>query len=436
MLRLIHSKWRVLGAATLIAASAVAQEIDLRFASARVSGTNFVMELAGIDDLACVLEATDTFPASWSEVPLAEPLADGEIEVPADRPQRFFRIRCGDDHSVNGAGYVALEFTPGFQLIANPFDNGENTLAEVLGEAWPFGMAVYQFDAVRQAYTATQFGRSEWLSDGQQLLPGAGAFIQLLAPSALVFGGLFDDSQTVAELAGGWNLAGSIAGATSAIVPEDGDRMVILAGGVYLNYSFELGEWEPAVPSTRLGEGYWYYRNRPGAEPPAGGCVLFTNFGPSVGGLGAPQFDPLGCRMESTNWLARLYAGPDEVSIAPVGEPVPFLSGQEEGFFNTGSNAVRYIESVAPGDIAVVQARMWSPWSGATYYEAMANGGSFSTTASFSVLTGGAGDPPSLPAGLAGLTSSGGMGPLGRQSAAAGATSSAKARSSSRLMIT
>ena len=78
---------------------------------------------------------------------------------------------------------------------------------------------------------------------------------------------------------------------------------------------------------------------------------------------------------EGTNWLAQLYAGPDAGALAPVGEPVTFLTGDEAGFFNTGSNAVRYVESVTPGGLAVVQIKMWMASSGATFEEAMANGG-------------------------------------------------------------
>jgi hypothetical protein len=98
-------------------------------------------------------------------------------------------------------------------------------------------------------------------------------------------------------------------------------------------------------------------------------------------------------------------------ALAPVGEPVSFLSGDNAGFFNTGSNAVRYVTSVAPGETAVVDIRMWSASGGATTYEeAMAQGEPTTRSASIQVLTGGVGDPPSLPAGLVELTSSGGLG--------------------------
>ena len=98
-----------------------------------------------------------------------------------------------------------------------------------------------------------------------------------------------------------------------------------------------------------------------------------------------------------------------------MGEPVTFLSGNEAGFFNTGSNAVRYVESVTPGGVAVVQIKMWMASSGATFEESMANGGPLGTTPTLSVTTSGGGVggiPPSLPAGLVGLTSSSGLGSI------------------------
>jgi hypothetical protein len=105
-----------------------------------------------------------------------------------------------------------------------------------------------------------------------------------------------------------------------------------------------------------------------------------------------------------------MYAGPNEAALAPVGEPVSFLSGDKAGFFNTGSNAVRDVTSVAPGETAVVDIRMWSASGGATTHEeARAQGEPTTQSLIIQVLTGGVGEPPSLPAGLVGLTSSSGL---------------------------
>ena len=266
-----------------VAIPGISQELNPRFVGARASGTVFVMELAGIGDASCVLEATDDLPGSWTQVALPAPLADGELEVPVDRPQRFFRIRCGVVYSTNRAGYVELELTQGLNLIANPFDNGGNTLPEVLGQDWPFGIAVYQFDPGRQAYSATQYGRSAWLSDVPRMLPGTGAFIEVITPTTLVLGGLFNDSVIAPELAVGWNLVGQTPASSSVIDGQVGDSMARLVGSVYSLHVFEFGEWAAPVLAPRLGEGFWYHRNDPGAVPPAGGCLLFSNFGPVMG---------------------------------------------------------------------------------------------------------------------------------------------------------
>jgi hypothetical protein len=414
ILQRIRQVW-LLGLVTgTMVVSGIGQELNPRFVSARVKDAGFVMELAGIGEAACVLEATEDFLEPWTQVALPAPLADGAIEVLIDRPQRFFRIRCGALYSPNKAGYVQLDLAAGIRLIANPFDCGGSTLAEVLGETWAFGTTIYQFEASPQAYTATQFGDGAWLYPEGRLSTGAGAFAHLSTPSRLVLGGLIDRFPTYPELEGGWNLVGAPAGAPS-IVPEDGDRMVILAtDNSYQYYNFEFGEWEPARPVVRLGEGFWYYRNRPGAVPPAGGALLFSNFGPAMSWeFGAPQFNHVGCPWEGTDGLARMYAGPNEGALAPVGEPVSFLSGDKAGFFNTSSNAVRYVPSVAPGETTVVVIRMWSASGGATTYEeAMAQGEPTTSTASFQLRTGAVGDPPSLPAGLADLTSSSGLGSI------------------------
>jgi len=105
----------------------------------------------------------------------------------------------------------------------------------------------------------------------------------------------------------------------------------------------------------------------------------------------------------STGYLAQLYAGPVGGTLAPIGTaPVPFLTGTGAGYWRSASLA---IGTVAPGATASVQIRAWASAAGASYEAALAAKGATGQSAILSVVTGGAGSPPSLPADLAGLAS-------------------------------
>lgn len=124
----------------------------------------------------------------------------------------------------------------------------------------------------------------------------------------------------------------------------------------------------------------------------AQGTVIFANY--VWGVLDAPVFEAdYVTRVAGPEYIAQLYAGPDSSSLAPVGPPVPFLSGAGAGYFLGGT---RVIPTVAPGNVAAVQVR---------YFRTRALSGDIALTGVSLVTTGGGGSPPTLPANLVGLTS-------------------------------
>lgn len=71
-----------------------------------------------------------------------------------------------------------------------------------------------------------------------------------------------------------------------------------------------------------------------------------------------------------SRFRAQLFAGPPDLGlqgVGPVGDPVPFLDGEDAGFIAT---VVREVPGIPPGGRAYVQIRAWHARLGATYREA------------------------------------------------------------------
>lgn len=134
----------------------------------------------------------------------------------------------------------------------------------------------------------------------------------------------------------------------------------------------------------------------------AGGTVNFNNH-VELAGINAPVFDADGAtRLAGPAYLAQLYAGPAPDQLAPVGAAVPFRTGTGAGYVEGG---VVVITTVAPGTVAHVQMRVWESARGPDFDSALRAGGAVGASAVLQIATGGAGNPPSFPADLVGLTS-------------------------------
>jgi hypothetical protein len=138
----------------------------------------------------------------------------------------------------------------------------------------------------------------------------------------------------------------------------------------------------------------------------AQGTVIFNNSPGAIGGSGAPIYNIDGVTPLDGNYLAILFAGPDAGSMEPIGLALPFRTGAGQGFFNTaGQDTTRVIPSVLPGAQATIVVKAWEAAGGTTFDQARLGGYAYGESAAFSVTTGGAGEPPSLPQPLVGLTS-------------------------------
>lgn len=136
------------------------------------------------------------------------------------------------------------------------------------------------------------------------------------------------------------------------------------------------------------------------------GTVNFANR-VLVIGLDAPVFDTDGAtRLSGANFRAQLWGGPDAEHLLPAGEPAVFpgAPGPSAGYW-TAPDRVRFLPNVAAGELATVQVRVWDADRGESFDAAVAAGARYGMSELFAVRTGGAGEPPGLPADLVGLTS-------------------------------
>lgn len=127
------------------------------------------------------------------------------------------------------------------------------------------------------------------------------------------------------------------------------------------------------------------------------GTVIFANRG---GNVDAAVFDVDGItKLYGPGYRAELLAGSNPNTMAVAGAPANFIV---PGYFTGG---IRLIPGVLAGQAAYLQVRVWDSDSGTNYDQVLANGGKVGFSSVISVVTGGGGMPPGLPALLAGLES-------------------------------
>ncbi len=124
--------------------------------------------------------------------------------------------------------------------------------------------------------------------------------------------------------------------------------------------------------------------------------------------LNAPVYGRDGTTLlGDANFVAQLYYSATETgSFTPVSvAPAAFRTGTGAGYWNPGTSATRDLTGIAPGATAWLQVRVWNLSAYPTYEAALGAGADRGLSGVFSVTTGGATTPPSVPAAMIGLTS-------------------------------
>ncbi len=129
----------------------------------------------------------------------------------------------------------------------------------------------------------------------------------------------------------------------------------------------------------------------------AQGTINFANRGAfAANGADAKVLGVSGAALDGAGFLAQLYVGSSASSLNAVGSPVPFRTGAAAGFVSASTVTVA---GIAGGSAASVAMRAWDASTGATYDAATVRGSS----AVLSIVLGGGGNPPAVPADLTGL---------------------------------
>lgn len=136
-----------------------------------------------------------------------------------------------------------------------------------------------------------------------------------------------------------------------------------------------------------------------------GGSIDICNWNIGPDQKGVPVVDPTtGDPLAGREWMAQPYIGGSSHDLRPVGPALPFYSDSLAGFYRKEITSTRIIPFIDPGQAATVQIRVWQTHGGPDFESALAGGANFFASNIFSVITGGAGSPPTFPASLDGLT--------------------------------
>jgi hypothetical protein len=165
-------------------------------------------------------------------------------------------------YSVNVVGYINVAVPPGFSMIANQLDSGNNTVGSLM-PAPPEGTTIYKF--VNNTYQINAFEFGEWADAAMTMNPGEGAFIS--NPTTEAFNALFvgevKQGSLQTPLVAGFQIVSSQVPQSGGLDTElgfpvaEGDVVYLFdnATGQYSIFAYEFGEWITPVP--KVGEAFF-----------------------------------------------------------------------------------------------------------------------------------------------------------------------------------
>jgi hypothetical protein len=187
-------------------------------------------------------------------------------------------------YSQNIVGYVNLNLSEGFQLVATPLDydgTGTNSsVTNIYSTSLPVNSQIYAYSD--GAYTVASYAKNKtgtstnW-SANPLINPGFGYWVSIPAgafgggtSNITVVGTVLQGNLVNPALTGpGYSIVGSqvpVAGGITASLnynPNPNDQIYTYAGGAYTVYSYAKNKtgtstnWAPSIPSINVGQGFW-----------------------------------------------------------------------------------------------------------------------------------------------------------------------------------
>ncbi len=283
----------------------------------------------------------------------------------------------------------------GIGILTRPITNivptGFSTLTviteeylQTVAQAFPSvaeGTLLYKFDNVEKRYSVNQFQFGTWTNPDQTLFLGEGFLFRNPSNAfPIVFSApVYPFHFPLWHGLYGWNLVvqASCYPALTLSGGSEGDQVALIETNGTLAvhvYSKQIG-WNPPLPPIPYGTAYFYLPD-PYSQGPPLACqtlsVYLNNYVPADG-INALFLSTYLCKASGPNMVGQLYAGIGGTDIAfPIGDPVPFHSGERAGYFNSSSNALRCL----PSDkwASYLQIRVWDISVVPTYEEAQRRG--------------------------------------------------------------
>ena len=215
----------------------------------------------------------------WSVIATVSPITgrvDHAITPLLDRGfyrYRYQRVNTPAVYSVDYVGYVNKTLLPGYNLIGNPLNNGNNSVNTLFTTNFTpnFGDTIYGPGSGGFA-SATYFG--SWFGDSMLLAPGNGFFYFNAGASPLnvtFVGNGMEGPNLMTIIPRGLSLraskipqAGSLAprGQLEFPTPAFGDTVHQWRTQGYTSATW-FGAWLPFDPVIEVGEAFWYYSMGP-----------------------------------------------------------------------------------------------------------------------------------------------------------------------------
>jgi hypothetical protein len=173
--------------------------------------------------------------------------------------------------SVNAVGYINLSVPPGYSLIANQLNNGDNKVTTLIPTA-PGGTTIYKFNGAGYDIITFDDLENAWLPAAAAgtltLSPGEGAFIRNVtaAPIPVTLVGEVPTGSLSNPIPAGFSIrssqvpqAGNLTDLGFPAKPNDTVYQFDPAGSKYVINTFDEldNAWLPAVPTVKVGESFF-----------------------------------------------------------------------------------------------------------------------------------------------------------------------------------